>query len=99
MTKFPKILFLLVPLCLVVLLMAFSNALLNCWMLLIEPNYIIPKESNIFQFDVNQMNEGSGDWWIYGQDNKTTITISATTHCRILLFRMVPLKYVVASIN
>ncbi|WP_290735097.1 MULTISPECIES: hypothetical protein [unclassified Fibrobacter] len=70
MTKFPKILLLLVPLCLVVLLMAFSNALLNCWMLLIEPNYIIPKESNIFQFDVNQMNEGSGDWWIYGQDNK-----------------------------
>ena len=69
MTKFPKILLLLAPLCLV-LLMAFSNALLNCWMLLIEPNYIIPKESNIFQFDVNQMNEGSGDWWIYGQDNK-----------------------------
>ena len=68
--KWFKILLLLVPLCLVVLLMAFSNALLNCWMLLIEPNYIIPKESNIFQFDVNQMNEGSGDWWIYGQDNK-----------------------------
>ena len=68
--KWIRILFLLVPLCFVVLLMAFSNALLNCWMLLIEPNYIIPKESNIFQFDVNQMNEGSGDWWIYGQDNK-----------------------------
>ena len=68
--KWIRILLLLVPLCLVVLLMAFSNALLNCWMLLIEPNYIIPKESNIFQFDVNQMNEGSGDWWIYGQDNK-----------------------------
>ena len=68
--KWIRILLLLVPLCLVVLLMAFSNALLNCWMLLIEPNYIIPNESNIFQFDVNQMNEGSGDWWIYGQDNK-----------------------------
>ena len=68
--KWIRILLLLVPLCLVVLLMAFSNALLNCWMLLIEPNYIIPKESNIFQFNVNQMNEGSGDWWIYGQDNK-----------------------------
>lgn len=68
--KWIKIILLLVPLCLVVLLMAFSNALLNCWMLLIEPNYIIPKESNIFQFEVNQMNEGSGDWWIYGQDNK-----------------------------
>jgi hypothetical protein len=68
--KWIRILLLLASLCLVVLLMAFSNALLNCWMLLIEPNYIIPKESNIFQFDVNQMNEGSGDWWIYGQDNK-----------------------------
>ena len=64
------ILLLFVPLCLVVLLATLSNCLSNFWMLLIEPNYIIPKESNIFQFEVNQMNEGSGDWWIYGQDNK-----------------------------
>ena len=68
--KWIKILFLLAPLCLVVLLATLSNCLSNCWMLLIEPNYIIPKESNIFQFEVNQMNDGSGDWWVYGQDNK-----------------------------
>lgn len=68
--KWIKILLLFVPLCLVVLLATLSNCLSNFWMLLIEPNYIIPKESNIFQFEVNQMNEGSGDWWIYGQDNK-----------------------------
>lgn len=68
--KWIKILLLLAPLCLVVLLATLSNCLSNFWMILKDPNYIIPKESNIFQFEVNQMNEGSGDWWIYGQDNK-----------------------------
>lgn len=68
--KWIKILLLLAPLCLVVLLATLSNCLSNFWMILKDPTYIIPKESNIFQFEVNQMNEGSGDWWIYGQDNK-----------------------------
>ena len=68
--KWIKILLLLAPLCLVVLLATLSNCLSNFWMLLIEPNYIIPKESNFFQFEANQMNDGSGDWWVYGQDNK-----------------------------
>ena len=68
--KWIKILLLLAPLCLVVLLATLSNCLSNFWMILKDPNYIIPKESNIFRFEVNQMNEGSGDWWIYGQDNK-----------------------------
>ncbi|MBO7061097.1 MAG: hypothetical protein J6W54_08420 [Fibrobacter sp.] len=68
--KWIKILLLLAPLCLVVLLATLSNCLSNFWMILKDPNYIIPKESNIFQFEVNQMNEGSGDWWIYGQDKK-----------------------------
>ena len=68
--KWIKIILLFVPLCLVVLLATLSNCLSNFWMILKDPNYIIPKESNIFQFEVNQMNEGSGDWWIYGQDNK-----------------------------
>ena len=70
MTKLSKFLLLFVPLCLVVLLATLSNCISNFWMILKDPNYIIPKESNIFQFEVNQMNEGSGDWWIYGQDNK-----------------------------
>ena len=68
--KWIKIILLFVPLCLVVLLATLSNCLSNFLMILKDPNYIIPKESNIFQFEVNQMNEGSGDWWIYGQDNK-----------------------------
>lgn len=36
---------------------------------MIATEYMIPKESDVCQFDVNQMNTGSGDWWIYGQDN------------------------------
>lgn len=67
--KWIKILLLLAPLCLVVLLATLSNCLSNFWMILKDPTYIIPKESNIFQFEVNQMNNGSGDWWIYAQDD------------------------------
>ena len=44
------------------------ECLSNCWMMVIASEYIIPKESNICQFEVNQMNAGSGDWWVYGQD-------------------------------
>lgn len=44
------------------------ECLSNCWMMVVASEYIIPKESNICQFEVNQMNAGSGDWWVYGQD-------------------------------
>jgi len=61
--------FLLVPLCCVVLLGIQSNCLSNYWMTMIASEYQVPKESDMFQFDVIQMNSGSGDWWIYGQDD------------------------------
>ena len=35
----------------------------------IDPVYIIPNESSLCRFEVNQMNNGSGDWWIYAQDD------------------------------
>ncbi|SHH80574.1 hypothetical protein SAMN05720761_1281 [Fibrobacter sp. UWCM] len=53
-----------------VLLIIQSNCVGNYYMTKIEPVYIIPNESSLCRFEVNQMNNGSGDWWIYGQDNK-----------------------------
>jgi hypothetical protein len=32
--------------------------------------YLIPAESSVWSFQVSQMNSGSGDWWIYGEDAK-----------------------------
>ncbi|WP_265595334.1 hypothetical protein [Verrucomicrobium sp. BvORR106] len=33
-----------------------------------EKVYIIPEESNLLRFRPTEMNNGSGDWWIYGED-------------------------------
>jgi hypothetical protein len=41
----------------------------NLWSLLVDENYFIPSESNIFKFEITKMNDGSGDWWLYGEDN------------------------------
>ena len=52
------------------LIMLFSNFFINVWGLMIDEHYFIPQESNIFQFTATAMNQGSGDWWIYGEDDK-----------------------------
>ena len=31
--------------------------------------YFIPRESNIFIFKATEWNDGSGDWWVYGEDS------------------------------
>jgi len=41
----------------------------NLWLIVTENYYKIPKESSIFTFEPTKMNEGSGGWWIYGEDN------------------------------
>jgi hypothetical protein len=35
-----------------------------------DRGYIIPKESSWFTFRILKMNEGSGEWWIYGEDER-----------------------------
>lgn len=39
----------------------------NAWGMLIERGYHIPDESSIFKFETTKMNEGSGDYWLYGE--------------------------------
>ena len=52
-----------------VLLIVRFNCVGNYYMTKIDPVYIIPNESSLCRFEVNQMNNGSGDWWIYAQDD------------------------------
>lgn len=42
----------------------------NTWFLMTEPAYVIPQESSIWRFTPTEMNEGSGDWWTYGMDDR-----------------------------
>ncbi len=45
-----------------------SDVFSNAWSLLTDRSFIIPTESSIITFKVTSMNEGSGDWWVYGED-------------------------------
>jgi hypothetical protein len=40
----------------------------NAWGLAAARGFAIPKESSIFTFRVTRMNDGSGEWWLYGED-------------------------------
>jgi len=40
----------------------------NVWQIITSREYIIPGESSIFTFRPTVMNEGSGEWWLYGED-------------------------------
>lgn len=42
----------------------------NIWNLATGNGYKIPESSSVFQFSPTQMNQGSGEWWIYGEDNQ-----------------------------
>lgn len=42
----------------------------NAWLTATEPAYVIPTESSMLRFTPTRMNEGSGDWWVYGQDDR-----------------------------
>jgi hypothetical protein len=48
----------------------FVKAMPNLWGLLIDSEYFVPSGSTIFTFRPAVMNPGSGDWWLYGEDNR-----------------------------
>ncbi|WP_166923600.1 hypothetical protein [Flavobacterium poyangense] len=56
--------FLFVILCLLFTTTFFGNL----WGCLIDPNYYIPKQSNLFIFNTAVMQNGSSDAWIYAED-------------------------------
>ena len=42
----------------------------NAWSLATGQGFFIPEESSVFSFRVMRMNEGSGEWWLYGRDDE-----------------------------
>ena len=46
-----------------------TPTLSNLWLLATGDGYSIPTGSSLFSFQPTLMNQGSGDWWIYGRDN------------------------------
>ncbi len=42
----------------------------NVWSLATGRGFFIPQESSVFSFRVTKMNEGSGEWWLYGRDDE-----------------------------
>ena len=54
----------------VFIILCFTEFYGNLWQLITGRGFFIPDESNIFIFRVTKHNEGSGEWWLYGEDNK-----------------------------
>ena len=54
----------------VVWIICFTHFLSNSWNLFTDCQYFIPNESTIFSFRPTKMNEGSGGWWLYGEDKQ-----------------------------
>jgi|GEM_PF-1028677 len=53
----------------ILLITGFSTPLYsNLWGVLTGNGFTIPEESSVFTFRVTQMNEGSGEYWLYGMD-------------------------------
>lgn len=42
----------------------------NLWYSMVGTGFVIPKEASIFTFKITKMNEGSGEWWLYAEDQQ-----------------------------
>ena len=53
----------------VLIALALQPAILgNLWSLTTGTGFFIPAESSMFTFRVSKENDGSGEWWLYGED-------------------------------
>jgi hypothetical protein len=50
----------------------------NLWSLATAQGFFIPAESSIFTFRATKENEGSGEWWLYGEDGKRLFALHPT---------------------
>jgi hypothetical protein len=60
----------------IVILFFILYLLFVLWMPITGRGYDIPKESSVFTFSPLCMNAGSGEWWVYGEDNKNYYVIT-----------------------
>jgi len=53
----------------IILFIGFTTPLFtNLWGVSTSNGYIVPKESLMLTFNVTKMNDGNGDYWLYGED-------------------------------
>ena len=50
----------------------------NLWSLATARGFFIPAESSIFTFRVTKENEGSGEWWLYAEDDEHVFALDPT---------------------
>ena len=60
----------LVPALGVVLLGGLTPVLSNAWQLLVDRSNFIPPESSIWTFEPTVINQGSSNYWLYGEDRQ-----------------------------
>lgn len=58
---------------------AYTPVLENGWHLLTGRGYEIPDDSSVFSFRPTVMNSGSGEWWLYGEDNTDYYYLDSST--------------------
>jgi hypothetical protein len=55
----------------VVIIVAFTTPIVeNVWHVTTGAGFKIPGESSLLTFRVTHMNQGSGEWWLYGEDGR-----------------------------
>lgn len=77
-----------IVLCSLALLIVFSTTplLSNLWCVITGRGYFIPKESSIFTFTALVMNEGSGEWWLYGEDTNNYYSVENDINLPYIVF-------------
>ena len=58
----------------------------NIWSQLTGRGFIIPSEANVFTFRVTKWNDGSGEWWLYGEDGRFFYHFSGDKNVPYLIF-------------
>lgn len=81
MFKRPRVLLLIGTLILLVVcvVLLYTPTLGNLWLVFTDTSdYRIPAESSIFTFRVIEMNDGTGGWWLYAEDQQYFYAYSET---------------------
>ncbi|UXN04614.1 hypothetical protein [Bartonella sp. HY406] len=61
---------------LLILYICSENILSNTYFILIDKGYHIPEQSSIFKFKPIIMNNGSGDYWLLGEDDNNIYIVT-----------------------
>ncbi len=68
------------------LLGAGTPLLCNLWNVSTGRGYFIPEKSSVFSFTPLVMNEGSGEWWLYGEDRNNYYSLENDSGAAYIVF-------------